>query len=220
MTQTSSVPPANDDDGRCEIDRAFHRPLRPSPGEREDADRVGAPPSEDSCEIDKPIRTRRQRPSPTGIAAQYKPVSTRRQRPSPPAMAASKYPEYANLKNMLSFERKYREFVSTSDSDVASALFDELYHDQAVHMMDGVAMNKTSLKSFIGELLKSVDTKRTVKKFNVLDDSHVEVVIHTNTGYMELDSRSVLSLKGGKIFRVEKIESAFPVGKIVAGKAA
>ena len=104
------------------------------------------------------------------------------------------------------FEQKYRAFVA-ADNNGISALVDDVYHDQVVHMMDGVPMNKAALKKLYIDMLNR-GTKRTVEKFQVIDGSHVESVIHTRNQQIELYMRSSMTLKEGKIVRVEKIESA------------
>lgn len=105
------------------------------------------------------------------------------------------------------FEQKYQTLVNTTDYHDASDLIDNIYHDDVVHMMDGVAHDKSALKKLFIHVLKQ-GASRTIKKFNVIDSTHIETVIHTRIEHMEFYGRHMMTLKGGKIIRVEKIESA------------
>ena len=105
------------------------------------------------------------------------------------------------------FEDRYKEFVSAVDHDGASNRIDELYHDQVVHMMDGVPMNKSSLYNFYMSLLND-GTKQSVEWFRVIDETHVESVIHSKNKQWDFCVRALITLKDGKIIRVEKYEIA------------
>ena len=106
------------------------------------------------------------------------------------------------------FEDRYKEFVSAIDHDGASNRIDELYHDQVVHMMDGVPMNKSSLYNFYMSLLNDGTFKQSVEKFRVIDETHVESVIHSKNKQWDFSVRALITLKDGKIIRVEKYEIA------------
>mmetsp|Transcript_10899 Transcript_10899/g.24074 ORF Transcript_10899/g.24074 Transcript_10899/m.24074 type:complete len:217 (+) Transcript_10899:98-748(+) len=117
------------------------------------------------------------------------------------------------------FEQKYKAFVAATDGTSAS-LVDDLYHDEVVHMMDGVAMDKSALTKFYAFMLNQ-GTKRTVKKFQVIDGTHIEMVINSkNQQKMEYVYRALITLKDGKIIRVEKIESVIPTQRDKRAKAA
>ena len=109
------------------------------------------------------------------------------------------------------FEDRYKEYVSAVDHDGAANRIDGLYHDQVVHMMDGVPMNKSSLYNFHVSLLND-GTKQSVEKFRVIDETHVESVIHSKihskNRQWDFCVRALITLKDGKIIRVEKYESA------------
>ena len=105
------------------------------------------------------------------------------------------------------FEDRYKEFVSAVDHDGASNRIDELYHDQVVHMMDGVPMDKSSLYNFYMSLLND-GTRQSVLKFRVIDETHVESVIHSKNKQWDFCLRALITLKEGKIIRVEKYEIA------------
>eukprot|EP01083_Nonionella_stella_P038994 106033_1 len=91
-------------------------------------------------------------------------------------------------------EQKFRAWIGASDSHGASALVDDLYHDDVVHMMDGVPMNKAALKKLYAYTLER-GTKVSVKKFQVIDRTHVEVVVHTRTSHLEFDGHTLITLR-------------------------
>ena len=110
---------------------------------------------------------------------------------------------------LLKFEQKYRDFVATSYSyGDASARIDDLYHEHVIHMGDGVPMNRAALKNLYRYLLSDGRTTRRVEEFIVIDDTHVQSVIHTRNKQLDLFVKACLTLKDGKIIRVEKFESA------------
>lgn len=108
---------------------------------------------------------------------------------------------------MKKFEDRYKEYVSAVDHEGAANRIAGLYHDQVVHMMDGVPMNKSSLYNFYVSLLND-GTKQSVEKFRVIDSHHIESVIHTKNKQWDFCVRALITLKDGKIIRVEKYESA------------
>ena len=117
--------------------------------------------------------------------------------------------------SLWKFEQRYRAFVASTDVQGARALIDDLYHDNVIHMMDGIPMNKTALQHLYVEMLKQ-GTTSSVIKFQVIDSNHIEVILHTKNGCMNFYGRSVITLKDDKIIRVEKIESAEPAMPIHA----
>jgi len=105
------------------------------------------------------------------------------------------------------FEKKYKAFIAAADKASAEALFDDVYHDGIVHMMDGIPMDKTALKNHF-DVIFDQGTKMTVSKFRVMGDQIESVVTYTSNEHMNFRSRSLLTLKEGKIIRAERIESA------------
>ncbi|KAL9189698.1 hypothetical protein ACHAXT_009373 [Thalassiosira profunda] len=106
------------------------------------------------------------------------------------------------------FEQKYRSYTAeTGQGD--SSLGHEIYHDSCLHFMDGLPMNKSAIARFHRDLIGS-GTKRRVVEFHVIDSTHVESVIHTRSDQGDLYVRCAITLKDGKIYRVEKMHSALP----------
>jgi len=106
---------------------------------------------------------------------------------------------------MDQFEQKFRSFIQ-EDIEGAEDIIDDIYHDDVVHMMDGLPQNKSQIKQLYIAMLKD-GLKRSIKSFNVLDNSHVEAVIHTKNEKVNFLGRSLITLKDGKIVWTEKIES-------------
>lgn len=100
------------------------------------------------------------------------------------------------------FEQNCRAFETANDVG-KHGLVDAVYHDQVVHMMDGVPTNKTSVKCFYLDM-ESRGTKWSAKDFEVTNGSHTQPVIHSR------DERMKLSFKGKNA----------PVGKIRSARAA
>ena len=116
-----------------------------------------------------------------------------------PSIVSSSY-------EMDQFEQKFRSFVLQEDIEGAEDRINDIYHDDVVHMMDGLPQNKSQIKNLYITMLQG-GLKRSIKSFNVLDNSHVEAVIHTKNEKVNFLGRSLITLKDGKIIRTEKIES-------------
>ena len=99
---------------------------------------------------------------------------------------------------MDQFEQKFRSFIIQEDIEGAEDIIDDIYHDDVVHMMDGLPQNKSQIKQLYIAMLKD-GLKRSIKSFNVLDDSHIEAVIHTKNEKVNFLGRSLITLKDGKI---------------------
>jgi len=117
----------------------------------------------------------------------------------PPSIVSSSY-------EMDQFEQKFRSFIIQEDIRGAEDMIDDIYHDDVIHMMDGLPQNKSQIKQLYITMLKD-GLKRSIKSFNVLDGSHVEAVIYTKNEKVNFLGRSLITLKDGKIIRIEKIES-------------
>jgi len=107
---------------------------------------------------------------------------------------------------MDQFEQKFRSFIIQENIEGAEDMINDIYHDDVIHMMDGLPQNKSQIKQLYIAMLKD-GLKRSIKSFNVLDNSHVEAVIHTKNEKVNFLGRSLITLKDGKIIHTEKIES-------------
>ena len=161
-----------------------------------------------SANVDEAIHVRRRGSLPQSISVQ--PFVTeavdddiKQQLPIksivPPSIVSSSY-------EMDQFEQKFRLFILQEDIEGAEDRINDIYHDDVVHMMDGLPQNKSQIKQLYIAMLQD-DLKRSIKSFNVLDNSHVEAVIHTKNEKVNFLGRSLITLKDGKIIRTEKIES-------------
>jgi len=122
---------------------------------------------------------------------------------------------------MEQFEQNFRSFILKEDIEGAEDRINDIYHDDVIHMMDGLPQNKSQIKQLYIAMLQD-GLKRSIKSFNVLDNSHVEAVIHTKNEKVNFLGRSLITLKDGKIIRTEKIESVpecSPLKKRVAKAA-
>ncbi|KAL7547097.1 hypothetical protein ACHAWF_010410 [Thalassiosira exigua] len=190
---------ANEESGQTPgLDDAFHAPRRSCPIEQGTSSIDGAfhvpqrsrssPSSRLSPDIDRAFHVVPQR--------------------TPRSHSAKSIPARHGRDSDLShFERRYRAFVTSVDD--RASLVDDLYHDQVIHMMDGVPMDKAALKrlhAFIDALDQGAE--RTVDKFEAVDPTHVESIVRTRTSAFDFYMRSTITLKDGKIVRVEKLENA------------
>ena len=117
----------------------------------------------------------------------------------PPSIVPSSY-------EMEQFEQKFRSFIIQENIQGAEDMIDDIYHDDVIHMMDGLPQNKSQIKQLYIAMLQD-GLKRSIKSFNVLDNSHIEAVIHTKNEKVNFLGRSLITLKDGKVIRTEKIES-------------
>lgn len=119
-----------------------------------------------------------------------------------------------DLGRMQILEEKLRACVALADGQKkdmvasgAESVFDDLYDDNVIHMMDGVAMNKTFLKALYAQVLKE-GAARSLEDFRVLDSKHVECVIRTVTPSADILARTIMTVEDGKIIHVGKLENA------------
>jgi len=119
-----------------------------------------------------------------------------------------------DLGQMQTVEEKLRSCVALADGQKkdmvasdAESVFDDLYDDNIIHMMDGVAMNKTSLKALFAQVLTEGAT-RSLENFRVLDSKHAECVIRTVTPSADILARTIMTVHDGKIIHVGKLENA------------
>lgn len=102
------------------------------------------------------------------------------------------------------FVKKFRAIIDARNSLSSDILIDDIYHDDCIHMMDGLPMNKSALKKFYAAILND-GTEQTIEKLSFLDDTHVDAVIRSMKDDMSFVRRSLITLQDGKIIRVEKI---------------
>ena len=102
------------------------------------------------------------------------------------------------------FEKNFRAIIDARNSLSSDILIDDIYHDDCIHMMDGLPMNKSALKKFYATILND-GTEQTIEKLSFLDDTHVDAVIRSMKDDMSFVRRSLITLQDGKIIRVEKI---------------
>ena len=159
-----------------------------------------------STNVDEAVHVRRRGSLPQSISIQpfvAEAVDIKQELPIKSIVSPS---SVSSSYEMDQFEQKFRSFIIQEDIEGAEDIIDDIYHDDVIHMMDGLPQNKSQIKQLYIAMLQD-GLKRSIKSFNVLDNSHIEAVIHTKNEKVNFLGRSLITLKDGKIIRTEKIES-------------